>query len=476
MSAGLVPLSSAPPRGKLGTLRTFALALAICLQWSLPPALADSPPAPAESFIKFFQQNALPLAKEEHLEPLYEAIGKRRFVLLGESTHGTREYYQWRATISKHLIEEKSFNYVAIEGDWQAIYHINNYVKGRTAEELDARTLMHEELTRWPQWMWANEEFAEFVEWLRTHNAQLPVSEQVGVFGLDMQNPEESMEAVLSWLAEHDKSNYQKVRKIYQQIHNFPDNFRGYAQHLVRGGDRLDELLAVPVNILFDQIQNKPQKADKPLWSAWQNALAVQAAEAQFHGVTTRGPDSWNARARHMHDVLLHLAQRHGNQSRGIVWAHNTHVGDASATDMKERGEVNIGELLRVSQGADQVFILGFGTYKGEVIAGPAWGAKLQTLPLLPARPGSFEDLLHQSELQQALLLFDEQAREGPLGRSLPQRAVGVVYRPPHEAYVNTRFTHRYDGFIYFGTTSALSPLNGRAAQAKRPSQMAEEY
>lgn len=466
MSTDFEPTFNASFLGKAKGVSAVALALLLCLQWTASNALADVPDDPADRFVNYFQEQALPLSEEKHLDPLYAAIAGRRFALLGESTHGTREYYQWRAAISRHLIEEQGFNYVAIEGDWQAIYRINNYIKGRTAEGLDARTLLHNQLTRWPQWMWANEEFAEFVEWLRTYNKELPAEQQIGLYGLDMQDPEDSMQAVLGWFAEHDKSHYENVREIYQQIRSFPENFRGYAQYLVRGGDRLKDSLALPAKLLTDHIENAPKKADGALWSAWQNALAVQSAEAQFYGATTRGPKSWNARASHMHESLLRLAQRHGQESSGIVWAHNTHVGDASATDMTQRGEVNIGELLRASQGAEQVFLLGFGTHKGEVIAGPAWGAKLQTLDLIPARPDSFEGLLHQSELGQALLLFDKQAREGVLGSPLPQRAIGVVYRPPHEAYINTRLTHRYDGFIYFDNTSALSPLSEKLRQA----------
>lgn len=460
MSADFAPLPHTPSRAMSRGVGALALALLICLQGIAAPAIADPSPNPADRFLKYFQEQAMPLTKEKHLEPLYNAVEDRRFALLGESTHGTREYYQWRAAISRHLIEEQGFDFVAIEGDWQAIYHLNNYVKGRTEEERSTRTLMHEQLTRWPQWMWANEEFAEFVDWLRNYNKELPEDQQVGLYGLDMQDPEDSMQAVLDWFAEHDQSHYQSVRDVYQPILNFPENFRGYAQYLVRGGERMEQSVALPAKLLSKRIENAPEKADRPLWSAWQNALAVQSAEAQFYGATTRGPESWNARARHMHEVLLRLAQRHGEESRGIVWAHNTHVGDASATDMKQRGEVNIGELLRASQGAEQVFILGFGTHKGQVIAGPAWGAQQQTVNLVPARPGSFEGLLHQSELEQALLLFDEKSREGALQSPLPQRAIGVVYRPPHEAYINTQLTIRYDGFIYFDTTSALSPLS----------------
>lgn len=458
MSADSVHQQTSASQPLSKRLRALAMTITLfCLPWAAATAIADQPVNPSDQYLKYFKEQALPLEKEAHLEPLFKAIAERQFVLLGESTHGTSEYYLWRAAISRHLIEQQNFAYVALEGDWQAIYRLNDFVKGRAHEQLDAATLMQNELTRWPQWMWANEEFAEFIEWLREHNSELPEAQMVGIFGLDMQDPEDSMTAVLDWFAANDEDNHGRVQDIYQQIRNFPENFRGYAQSLVRGGERLDGAIAIPVDLLANRLKEKP---DKALWSAWQNALAVQSAEAQFHGATTRGPESWNARARHMHETLLRLAEHHSAPSRGIVWAHNTHVGDSSATDMRQRGEVNIGELLRGSEDPDNVFIVGFGTNKGEVIAGPAWGEQQQKMNVVPAQAGSFEGLLHRSELEQALLLFDEQGRTSALTHPLPQRAIGVVYRPPHEAYVATQLTLRYDAFIYFDTTSALSPLS----------------
>lgn len=415
---------------------------------------------PQQQYLNHFKNTALPLANAEHLAPLYQAIGERRFVLLGESTHGTHEYYHWRAKISRHLIANKGFNFVGVEGDWQAIYRLNNYVKLRTPEDLDARTLMRTQLTRWPQWMWANEEFASFIEWLRDHNAERPEAQRVGVFGLDMQDPQDSINEVLDWFQRNDSDNHPKVAAAYQQILNFPEDFRGYARYLMRGGQRLNEHMAIAVDLLQDRVGDKPAEADKALWAAKQNALAVKRAEAQFHGSTQRGAESWNARARYMHEALLRLSERHGEQSRGIVWAHNTHVGDSAATDMRNRGEVNIGHLARASEGEEQVFILGFGSHQGTVIAGSAWGAERELMTLIPAHPQSYEGILHSSDVKQGLWLFDDKARQGNLLTPLYQRAVGVIYRPPNEAYVPTILTQRYDGFIYFDQTRALTLLD----------------
>jgi erythromycin esterase len=418
--------------------------------------------SPQQVYRAYFSNHALPLSQPEHLAPLYRAIGERRFVLLGESTHGTHEYYRWRAKISRHLITNKGFDFVAVEGDWQAIYRINDYVKLRTPDDLDARTLMRNELTRWPQWMWANEEFAEFVEWLRSHNAELPEQRRVGIFGLDMQDPEDSMSQVLEWFRQNDPEHYPQVAEGYQRILAFPENFNGYAQHLMRGGNRMDGEMAFPVSRLRAHLDNEKLSATtaKTVWATKQNALLVQRVEERFHGAIRQGPHSWNARARFMHETFERLASRHGDNSRGIAWAHNTHVGDAAATDMRNRGEVNIGQLARASAGEEQVFILGFGSHQGTVIAGSSWGGDRELMTMIPAHPQSYEGILHSSDVKQGLWIFDDKSRRGNLITPLHQRAVGVIYRPPHEAYVPTILTLRYDGFIYFDQTRALTPLH----------------
>ncbi|WP_434985432.1 erythromycin esterase family protein [Vreelandella zhaodongensis] len=419
--------------------------------------------ASEQHYLAFFDNNALPLSEPEHLAPLYDAVGERRFVLLGESTHGTHEYYHWRAKISRELITQHGFSFIAVEGDWLSIYQLNDFVKlrdaaGENAAE-DARTLLRNHAMRWPRWMWINEDFADFLDWLRAHNAELPMAQRVGVFGIDMQDPQSSMEYVLDWFQQNDTSNYPQVADAYRRILDFPEEFRGYAQHLAQGGERLNNQMAHPAELLHSQLGDNPAGADKATWVARENALAAKRAEAQFHGATQQGPESWNARASFMHEALLRLAKRHGTESRGIVWAHNTHVGDSAATSMRNRGEVNIGHLLRTSEGEDDVFILGFGTYQGSVIASASWGEEHQEMTVVPAHPESFEGLLHQSGIQQGLFLFDDTARQGELLTPRPHRAIGVIYSPPNEAYVPTILTRRYDGFIYFDETQALKPL-----------------
>ncbi|WP_111642586.1 erythromycin esterase family protein [Marinimicrobium alkaliphilum] len=421
---------------------------------------AESETDDVSRYQRLFKEIATAVEAPKDLAPLYSAIGDRRAVLLGEASHGTREFYQWRAEISQHLIEHKGFAFVGLEGDWSSIYQLNRYIKGQTPEGQSARDVMRADITRWPQWMWANEEFADFVEWLRAHNDEREADDKVGLYGLDMQDPEGSMAQVLAWFEQNDEARHGQVADAYRQITRFPENFRGYAQHLMRGGDRLEDAVRLPVTLLREAMGDYPSKADKAQWAALQNALAVKRAEAQFHGAASRGPESWNARARYMHEAYLRIAERHGDGSKGIVWAHNTHVGDARATDMRNRGEVNIGQLMRESEGEDDVFILGFSTHRGTVIAGAEWGNERQTMTVVPAHPQSVDAALHKAELDQHLLLFGPDTREDQWLIPMHKRAIGVIYRPPNEAYVPTLITLRYDALLYFDKTRALTPLN----------------
>jgi erythromycin esterase len=414
---------------------------------------------PQEQYLQFFRNSAHPISGSDDLAPLYEAINERRFVLLGESSHGTREFYKKRAQISQHLIANKGFNFVAVEGDWPSIYRLHEYVQLRTDEDQNARAWTKQVINRWPTWMWANEEFLSFIEWLRKHNAKLDENQRVGLYGLDMQDPEGAIAEVLQWLRANDEDDYKFATGVYNQLQEFPEGMRGYARYLAAGGTRLDGEVAAVAERLGAALGDNPAKAKPAAWAAKQNALVVKRAEQQYYAATTGGPLSWNARARFMHEQMLRVAERYGEESRGIVWAHNTHVGDSAATDMRSRGEVNIGRLTRESEGMDKVFILGFGTHKGEVVAGQTWGGPRQVMTVPPAQPTTFEALMHQSELGTALLLFNEEARSGALLTPLHQRAIGVIYRPPNEAYVPTVLTLRYDGFIFINETEALRPL-----------------
>ncbi len=411
-----------------------------------------------KAYIDFFTKNSHAIETADDFHPLFKAIGNRKFVLLGESTHGTHEYYFWRDHLSRYLISEKGFRFVGVEGDWENIYRLNEYVKHRTGKGKTARSIM-KSMARWPQWMWANEEFADFVEWLRNFNKHLPESGRVGLFGLDMQDPDDSMDAVLSWFRKNDKENYREVKKIYNQILKLPENFASYARNVASGQNRLNDEIAVPVRLLREKVaETDAESADKKLWAAKQNAMAVQRAEAQYYAMADHSLNLWNVRASHMHEVFLRISERHG-QGKGIAWAHNTHVGDARAADMAARGEVNIGQLLRQSEGEDQVFILGFATHGGTVIAGNQWGGPMRIMEVVPAHPQSIEGLLRESQLKQSLILLESAAENQALFTPVHHRAIGVIYNPPHEAYVRTILPLRYDAIMYIDQTKALDPI-----------------
>ncbi len=405
--------------------------------------------------------NALPakvtVLSEADIAPLFAAIADRRFVLLGESTHGTHEYYRWRDKISRHLIRDKDFRFVAVEGDWDAIFQLNQYVKHRTPNEMDLHTLLRG-LDRWPQWMWANEEFAAFLEWVRETNAARSEGDRIGVYGMDMQNPQASMDAVVQWFEANDPAAAAEAQARYRPVRGVPDGFRRYAQWLAGGGERLTDDFVYVLDRLKALYEETP--ADPRLFSAKMNALAVVSAEAQHHAMVQRGPGSWNVRARFMDKAFRRLAARYGEGSRGIVWAHNTHVGDASATEMRQRGEVNIGQLLREDFGADNVYILGFSTARGTVVAGSAWGAPMEIMEIAPPRDGSLEGMLDTRDIAQTLFFFDPDRDPQEWNEPIPHRAIGVVYRPPHEAYVTTVPAKRYDALFFLRETRALTALH----------------
>lgn len=422
--------------------------------------LAEEEQSAPATYPEFFEQSGISIPSPDDLAPLYEAIGERRHVLLGESTHGTHEYYKWRDRISRHLISEKGFRYVAVEGDWQAIFRFNEYVKHRTEEGIDARTIMRRDITRWPQWMWGNEEWAEFIEWLREYNADLHEEERAGVYGFDMQDPFDSIEAVIAWFESNDPDSLEAVQESYAPFLNYDDGFVDYARHLARGGPQLDEEITTAVEILRARIA--AGETDLDTWSAKQNALAVKRAEGQYRAMLTRGGGSWNARATFMHEAFLRLAERYGPESRGIGWAHNTHVGDSEFTNMSARGEVNIGHLMRQSQGENGVFILGFSKSTGQVVAGREWGATMSVMDILQPRPGTFESQIRATEPETPVMyLFDENSRQDAFLNPGMQRAIGVVYNPPNEAWVPTVLSMRYDALIHFEETTPLTPVSG---------------
>lgn len=402
----------------------------------------------------------LPLENETDLDPLLERIGDARIVMLGEASHGTHEYYTWRVRITKRLIEEKSFDFIAVEGDWPDCYRINRYVKGYTQEE-NAREVLHH-FERWPTWMWANWEIAALSEWLRERNKNQLRQARVGFFGLDVYSLSESMDAILDYLKKNDPQAYALAKQTARCFEPYlGDNGRDYAL----ASRMVPELCENQVIDLLLEIQKRRPMYDHDYENAFsteQNALVAVNAERYYRAMVKGGGASWNVRDSHMQETLERLLDFHGPESKAIVWEHNTHIGDAGATDMADAGMYNIGQLARQRWGKEKVVLVGFGSYEGSVIAGGEWGADMEVMQMPEGMTGSWEWLLHEAGNDNKLLLMDDFQNTPGLQQKIGHRAIGVVYDPENERgnYVPSVVPERYDAFLYIDRTTALHPLH----------------
>lgn len=402
------------------------------------------------------------------LGPLIDDIGERPVVMLGEASHGTHEYYTWRTAISKTLITEKGFNFIAVEGDWPDCYLINRYVKGYPDAGSDIVKLL-KGFDRWPTWMWANWEIAALAEWLRDHNRSLPVEKKVGFYGLDVYSLWDSMKAMTDYLDKEDSEAAQSVRKAIRCFEPYNEDERLYAQHSLRQHNCRDAVLT-----MLKEVRLRTQYLDgdrEAGLNTEQNALIAVNAERYYSSMTAFDNESWNIRDTHMMETFERLMRFHGQDARGIVWEHNTHIGDARATGMANAGMVNIGQLARDAYGSDKVYLAGFAGYQGVVIAGEEWGAPMQEMEVPPAREGSIEAILHHNPGKNCYILFNKEAND--LYRSrVSHRAIGVVYDPGRESwgnYVPSVLANRYDALIYLEDTRPLHPLHIRPHDEKMP-------
>jgi erythromycin esterase-like protein len=407
------------------------------------------------------------LNKSADLDKLIEDIGDRSVVMLGEASHGTHEYYTWRTAISKRLIEEKGFNFIAVEGDWPDCYQINRHVKDNN-DGRDIREVL-QEFDRWPTWMWGNWEIAALAVWMKEHNLRLSREKKVGFYGLDVYSLWDSMRAMNDYLEKEDPEAARSVRKAIQCFEPFNENEQLYARYTLRDHGCRDELLA-----LLKEIRLKAQFLDgdpEAGFNTEQNALIAVNAEKYYSTMMGFDNESWNVRDRHMMETLKRLMDFHGTSARGIVWEHNTHIGDARATNMKRAGMVNIGQLAREEYGEDNVYLAGFASYAGSVIAGSEWGAPMEEMEVPPARPGSIEAELHKKGVNNFYLLFNTENGK-PFETEIHHRAIGVVYDPGMEKYGNyvpSVLARRYDALIFLDQTRALHPLRLHPDKHKLP-------
>lgn len=441
-----------------------------------PPVEVFSSSPGLDALIEQCDRLARPLEGLVDLDPLMERIGDARYVLLGEASHGTSEYYVWRARISQRLIEEKGFSFIAVEGDWPDCFEVNRYVKGQAAVEGDAQAVLRG-FTRWPTWMWANWEVLAFAEWLRGRNAARPETRRVGFYGLDVYSLWESLNAVVRYLERVDGHAVEAARRAYRCFEPYGGDVELYARAPVSLMPASCEQEVVAMLSALRRSAPQDRAADPEAhFAAEQNALVVRDAESYYRAMVQGGEASWNVRDRHMVDTLDRLMRFHGPEARAIVWEHNTHIGDARATDMPRAGMVNVGQLARERHSEEGVVLVGFTSHRGSVIAGSEWEAPMQRMPAPPARPGSWEDVLYRTGRDRALFLLNEDAAHtGAFLEVRPHRAIGVVYDPHHERgnYVPTVLPRRYDALIYLDETHALHPLR---LDARRDGEPPETY
>ena len=395
------------------------------------------------------------------LDPLIDSIGDSRFVLLGEASHGTSEFYSWRAEISQRLILEKGFSFIAVEGDWPDCYTVNRFVKGLEGDS--AAEVLHA-FSRWPTWMWANREIVELAAWMRHHNEKRPPSRQAGFFGLDVYSLWDSMHEVVEYLESIDPELARGARNAYSCFEPYVEDAQEYARATVLVPTSCEDEAVRVLRAVRSKSRQFREDGHDAFFNAEQNALVAQNAELYYRTMIRGGAASWNVRDHHMVETLNRLMKHHGPSSKAIVWAHNTHIGDARFTDMARSGMVNVGQLVRQQHGGDGVVLVGFGTDRGTVVAASEWGAPMRKMKVPPARTGSYESAIKSAGVGDSLFLFDDESTEA-LTEPRGHRAIGVVYDPRTEHwgnYVPTILPKRYDAFVFIESTKALDALHIR--------------
>jgi erythromycin esterase-like protein/predicted phosphoribosyltransferase/dienelactone hydrolase len=407
----------------------------------------------------------LPAIDDAGFAAAFDRFAESRVVLLGEASHGTSEFYRARAAITRRLIEQHGFDIVAVEADWPDAAAVDRHVRLKPH-----RAMTPPPFSRFPTWMWRNQEFEAFVGWLRSHNAALPPDRRAAFYGLDLYNMRASMAAVLAYLDTVDAEAASEARQHYACLSPWTAEPSAYGMAALRRGYALCE--GAVLSTLRDLVSNARDYAAQDgevFFDATQNARLVADAERYYRAMYFGAHESWNLRDRHMFETLEHILQLKGPKSKAVVWAHNSHIGDARFTDMGAvRGELNIGQLCRERFGRDAALI-GFGTHAGTVMAADDWDEPGRAMRIKPSRPDSYEALCHQTGVAQFLLDL-RQGQNEPVRRDLREprleRFIGVVYRPQTELqshYARSSLPDQFDGFVWIDETSAVRPLPTQA-------------
>lgn len=399
--------------------------------------------------------------------PLLNMVGPARFVLIGEASHGTHEFYRIRAEITKRLIREKEFTAVAVEADWPDAYRVNRYVRCQTRESDTVDAL--EGFRRFPQWMWRNADVLDFVGWLRAHN-EVARQEKVGFYGLDLYSLHTSMAAVLRYLDTVDPTAAKKARHRYACFDHFGEDTQAYGYATSLGlapsceNAVVSQLLELRASAA-EYARRDGRVAADDLFFAEQNARLVTNAERYYRTMFAGRAESWNLRDRHMADTLEALVGHLSTPDRPakiVLWAHNSHLGDARATEMGAGGELNLGQLVRERYGKEAVLV-GFSTHAGTVTAASDWDAPAERKHVRPALAGSYEALFHELGGHNFMLnLRDDETLARALDRPRLERAIGVIYHPESERlshYFHTQLPKQFDAILHYDNTRAVEPL-----------------
>jgi protein-L-isoaspartate(D-aspartate) O-methyltransferase len=402
-----------------------------------------------------------PSLEEADLDPLLARIGDARVVLLGEATHGTSEFYRMRARITQALIEQKGFNIVAVEADWPDAARIDHYVRHRDVPPSEWRAF-----SRFPEWMWRNEEVHEFVEWLRAHNAKRPMEQRASFHGLDLYSLYTSINAVVNYLGEVDPATAEVARQRYGCLTPWESDPATYGHMALTGQYRAceDDVTKMLTDMLRKRAEYSARDGER-FTEALHNARVVANAERYYRIMYYGSAESWNLRDQHMFETLGDLLRERGPDAKAVVWEHNSHIGDARFTEMSARGELNVGQLCREGFG-DGAYLLGFGTDRGTVAAADNWDQPMKVKEVRPSHPESYEYQCRESAVPSFLLPLAK-GRDANLRKLLMEprleRAIGVVYRPQTELashYFQAVLPQQFDEYCWFERTNAVRPLD----------------
>ena len=408
----------------------------------------------------------LPAAEHPAFGAHFDRYGNARLVLIGEASHGTSEFYRARAAITRRLIERHGFTIVAVEADWPDAAAIDCHVRQRQAQDWHRQTF-----ERFPTWMWRNREMAEFVRWLREHNQRAGES-QVEFRGLDVYSLAASLGEVLRYLQGVDPAAASRARQRYACLSPWQDDPASYGHQVSLFGEpSCEDAVIEQLRELLDQRLAYLQADGEGFFNAEQNARVVLAAEQYYRAMYRGSTASWNLRDRHMFDTLRSLLAHRGPEAKAVVWAHNSHIGNAAATEMGWGGQFNLGELCRTAYGREAVLI-GQSTDRGEVAAADNWDEPMRVRTVQPSRADSWERLFLRAGQSAALYDWRDPSRAAlreALNRPRLERAIGVIYRPRTERvshYFHAVLADQFDAWLWLENTTAVTPLGLRAAPA----------